>query len=118
MLTNQSNIIVRAEKEVFLATNYWQASGASKFITDGMIELNRRAKARDQKIVFKLMYDRGNLKQVSLSRIPKISTNTLRFSKTTNQLRSQTIQARKLKSPIQKISHSSIFKSSITIAQH
>jgi hypothetical protein len=49
---------------VFLATNYWQASPASKFITDAMVELNKRAKARNQKIVFKIMYDRGNLKQV------------------------------------------------------
>jgi hypothetical protein len=57
-------LIVRAEKEVFFATNYWMASGASTLITDAIRELDRRAGARGQKIVFKMMYDRGNMKQV------------------------------------------------------
>jgi hypothetical protein len=59
----KGNLIARAEKEVFFATNYWMLSGASKFITDGIKELSRRAGERKQKIVIKIMYDRGNLKQ-------------------------------------------------------
>ena len=57
-------MIVRAEQEVFLATNYWMASGASTLIVDAIRELNKRAGERGQKIVFKMMYDRGNIKQV------------------------------------------------------
>jgi phosphatidylserine/phosphatidylglycerophosphate/cardiolipin synthase-like enzyme len=59
-----SNLIVRAEKEVILATNYWQNSVASKYITNAMKELSRRAGERGEKIVFKLEYDRGSAKQL------------------------------------------------------
>lgn len=58
-----SNLIVRAEKEVILATNYWQNSVASKYITNAMRELSRRAGERGERIVFKLEYDRGSAKQ-------------------------------------------------------
>lgn len=59
-----SNLIVRAEKEVILATNYWQNSVASKYITNAMKELSRRAGERGERIVFKLEYDRGSPKQL------------------------------------------------------
>lgn len=59
-----SNCIVRAEREVFLATNFWQNSDASKFITDAIKELSRRAGERGTKIVMKLIYDRGSPKQL------------------------------------------------------
>ncbi|CAN8102712.1 unnamed protein product [Discula destructiva] len=59
-----SNCIVRAEREVFLATNFWANSTASKFITDAMRELSRRAGQRGTRIVFKLIYDRGSPKQL------------------------------------------------------
>jgi hypothetical protein len=59
-----SNLIVRAEKEVILATNYWQNSVASKYITNAMKELSRRAGERGDRIVFKLEYDRGSPKQL------------------------------------------------------
>jgi phosphatidylserine/phosphatidylglycerophosphate/cardiolipin synthase-like enzyme len=59
-----SNLIVRAEKEVILATNYWQNSVASKYITNAMRELSRRAGERGERIVFKLEYDRGSPKQL------------------------------------------------------
>lgn len=62
---HMSNLIARAEKEVFLATNYWMDSGASKLITDSLKELSRRAGERGQRVVVKIMYDRGNPKQVS-----------------------------------------------------
>lgn len=61
---HMSNCIARAEKEVFLATNYWMNSDASKIITNSFRELSRRAGERGEKAVVKLMYDRGNPKQV------------------------------------------------------
>lgn len=59
-----SNVIVRAEREVFLATNYWQDSVASKFLTDAIRELDRRAGLRKAKVVVKILYDRGSPKQL------------------------------------------------------
>ncbi|KAJ4370932.1 hypothetical protein N0V86_008626 [Didymella sp. IMI 355093] len=61
---HMANLIVRAEKEVFLATNFWIASGAASIITDAIKELSRRAGDRGERIVVKIMYDRGNIKQV------------------------------------------------------
>lgn len=62
---HMSNCIARAEKEVFLATNYWKFSVASTLITNSLKELSRRAGDRSEKAVVKIMYDRGNVKQVS-----------------------------------------------------
>jgi hypothetical protein len=59
-----SNLIVRAEKEVVLATNYWQNSVASKYVTNAMKELSRRAGIRGERIVMKIQYDRGAPKQL------------------------------------------------------
>jgi len=50
---------------VFLATNYWMDSDASRLITDALKELSRRAGERGEKAVVKMMYDRGNVNQVS-----------------------------------------------------
>ena len=61
---HMSNCIARAEKEVFLATNYWQSSDASTLITNSLKELSRRAGERGEKAIVKIMYDRGNAKQV------------------------------------------------------
>ncbi|KAG7150472.1 hypothetical protein HYQ46_013260 [Verticillium longisporum] len=61
---HMSNLIVRAEKEVFLATNYWISSVAVTFITNAIRELDRRAGARGAKVVVKIIYDRGAVKQV------------------------------------------------------
>src|SRR6187402_2536923 len=63
-MRHMSNLIVRAEKEVILATNYWQNSVASKYVTNAMRELSRRAGERGDRIVFKLEYDRGSAKQM------------------------------------------------------
>lgn len=59
-----ANVIARAEKEVFLATNYWQDSVASTYITNAIRELNRRASQRGARIVMKIIYDRGSPKQL------------------------------------------------------
>ncbi|KAF2089467.1 phospholipase D/nuclease [Saccharata proteae CBS 121410] len=61
---HMSNLIARAEHEVFLATNYWKESDASTLITDSLKELSVRAGSRGQKVVVKLIFDRGSPKQV------------------------------------------------------
>lgn len=62
---HMSNIIARAEHEVFLATNFWMHSEPTKLITQGLRELSKKAVASNRKVVVKIMYDRGNPKQVS-----------------------------------------------------
>lgn len=64
IMRHMSNMIVRAEKEVYLATNYWQNSVASSYITNAMKELSARAGKRGEKIVMKIIYDRGSPKQL------------------------------------------------------
>lgn len=71
---HMSNCIARAEKEVFLATNYWQSSDASTIITNSLKELSRRAGARGEKAIVKIMYDRGNAKQVAQPRYSSCSS--------------------------------------------
>ncbi|KZF19543.1 phospholipase D/nuclease [Xylona heveae TC161] len=61
---HMSNVIARARKEVYLATNYWQASASSRLITNALRELSKRAGERGEKVVVKIIYDRGNIKQV------------------------------------------------------
>ena len=61
---HMSNCIARAQKEVFLATNYWQSSDASTLITNALKELSRRAGERGEKAIVKIIYDRGKAKQV------------------------------------------------------
>jgi hypothetical protein len=61
-----SNLIARAEKEVFIATNFWMISEPSRLITDGLTELSRRAGKEGRRCVVKVMYDRGSAKQVSV----------------------------------------------------
>ena len=59
-----ANCTARAEREVYLATNFWMLSEASTIITNSIRELSRRAAARNQRVVMKVIYDRGNVKQV------------------------------------------------------
>ena len=64
IVRHMSNLIVRAEREVLLATNYWQDGTASRFLTDATRELDRRAAKRGARVIMKVIYDRGNPKQV------------------------------------------------------
>lgn len=64
IVRHMSNVIVRTEREVILATNYWQNSAASKYITNAIRELDRRAGARGGKVVLKILYDRGSPRQL------------------------------------------------------
>lgn len=58
--------IIRAEREVVLATNYWQPSNSVNKISSGLMELSKRVGERKQKnkIVVKIMWDRGQLSQL------------------------------------------------------
>ncbi|KAL4742519.1 hypothetical protein BDV11DRAFT_202617 [Aspergillus similis] len=66
---HMANCIACARKEVFLATNYWIFSNASTLITNALKELSRRAGERGEKVVVKILYDRGDPKQVWENRL-------------------------------------------------
>lgn len=59
-----SNLIVKAKHEVFLATNFWKHSEGSRLIDNAIRELSKRALSESRKVVVKVMYDRGDVKQV------------------------------------------------------
>ncbi len=60
IMHHHASVIVRARKEIFLATNYWEASGNAKVVTDALRELSRRVvEEKREKVVVKVMYDRG-----------------------------------------------------------
>lgn len=59
-----ANCIARAKHEVFLGTNFWVHSDASTLVTNAIRELSKRAGRRGEKIVMKVLYDRGNPRQV------------------------------------------------------
>ncbi|KAE8355286.1 hypothetical protein BDV28DRAFT_155509 [Aspergillus coremiiformis] len=60
---HMANCIARAETEVFLGTNFWIHSDASKLVTNAFRELSRRAGKRGTKVVVKMIYDRGDPRQ-------------------------------------------------------
>jgi hypothetical protein len=64
---HMSNVIVRAEKEVFLATNFWMHSEPSRMITNALRELSRKAVSRQKRVVVKIIYDRGSFKQACVA---------------------------------------------------
>lgn len=63
---HMANCIVRAQHEVFLGTNFWIHSDASTLVTNAIRELSKRAGERGQKIVMKMIYDRGDPRQVNI----------------------------------------------------
>jgi phosphatidylserine/phosphatidylglycerophosphate/cardiolipin synthase-like enzyme len=70
IMRHYADLILRAEAEIFLATNYWEQSASSSIIADSLRKLSERVEARGgDKVVMKLMYDRGNLKQALKHRI-------------------------------------------------
>ncbi|KAM6511439.1 hypothetical protein FALCPG4_016442 [Fusarium falciforme] len=59
-----SNLIVRAEKEVFFITCSWSPSVAQRLTKNALIELSKRAERRGQRVMVKIMYDKpsfGNI---------------------------------------------------------
>lgn len=69
IIQHHYDCIVRAESEVFLATNFWQSSKSATKICDAFLELSRRATERGKKVVVKMMYDRANLKMLTESHV-------------------------------------------------
>lgn len=65
IMRHYASLIVCAEAEIILATNYWEPSLSSSIVTNSLRRLSKRVEARGgAKVVVKLMYDRGNLKQL------------------------------------------------------
>jgi len=54
-----SNLIVRAEREVFFITCSWSPSVAQRLVKDALVELSRRAGKRGRRVVVKMMYDKA-----------------------------------------------------------
>ena len=70
IMRHYAELIVRAEAEIILATNYWEKSASSSVMADALRKLSKRVEARNgAKVVMKLMYDRGNLRQAVKNRI-------------------------------------------------
>ncbi len=70
IMRHYAELIVRAEAEIILATNYWENSASSSVMADALRKLSKRVQARNgAKVVMKLMYDRGNLRQAVKNRI-------------------------------------------------
>ncbi|GJJ73183.1 hypothetical protein EMPS_05541 [Entomortierella parvispora] len=59
IIRHVSNMIVRAEREVFFITCSWSPSIAQRLIKAALIELSRRAGVRGQKVVVKMMFDKA-----------------------------------------------------------
>lgn len=61
---HMSNLIAKAQHEVFLATNFWKYSEGSRLICNAIKELSKRALSESRRVVVKIMYDRGDPMQV------------------------------------------------------
>lgn len=59
IVRHMSNLIARAEKEVFLITCSWSPSVAVHLISDALKELSKRAGQRGERVVVKVMYDKA-----------------------------------------------------------
>lgn len=51
-----SNLIVRAESEVFFVTCNWRPSVAQRLVHNAILELSKRASAKGKRVAFKLIY--------------------------------------------------------------
>ncbi|GMK55205.1 hypothetical protein CspeluHIS016_0202610 [Cutaneotrichosporon spelunceum] len=61
IMKHYRDVIVRAQHEVFLATNYWQPSDSVNTVTESLKELSARVQKEGRpKVVVKVMYDRGS----------------------------------------------------------
>ncbi|WVQ77830.1 hypothetical protein IAR50_007523 [Cryptococcus sp. DSM 104548] len=65
IMQHYRDVIVRAQKEVFLATNYWQPSNSVNTITQALLDLSATVIKEKRPIVtVKVMYDRGSWEQL------------------------------------------------------
>lgn len=65
IIQHYCDCIVATQDELILGTNYWENSNSANHIADALRKLSRRAEKRGKKVVVKMMYDRGNLKQMA-----------------------------------------------------
>ena len=70
VVRHMSNLIVRAEREVFLITCSWSPSVAVHLVSDALKELSRRAGQRGGRVVVKVMYDKAGAAQFINNRQP------------------------------------------------
>lgn len=71
-MRHYADLIVNAQTEIFLATNYWERSHSSGLLSDSLRELSSRIDRRcrknksknREKVVVKIMYDRGTPSQI------------------------------------------------------
>ena len=63
IIQHYCDVIVNAQEEIIFATNYWEASNSGGHISDAFRELSKRSEKKGKKVVVKMMYDRGNVKQ-------------------------------------------------------
>ncbi|RFN54469.1 hypothetical protein FIE12Z_1257 [Fusarium flagelliforme] len=64
IMRHTANLIVRAQREVFLITCSWAPSVAQRLIKSALIELSRRAGQRGERVVVKVMYDKATAANV------------------------------------------------------
>ncbi|KAJ5667673.1 uncharacterized protein N7477_006243 [Penicillium maclennaniae] len=64
-----ANCIVRAKHEIFLGTNFWIHSDAATLVTNAIRELSKRAGQEERKVIMKMVYDRGDPRQVLENRL-------------------------------------------------
>ncbi|BEI93363.1 uncharacterized protein CcaverHIS019_0509910 [Cutaneotrichosporon cavernicola] len=65
IMKHYRDVIVRAQHEVFLATNYWQPSDSVSTVTQALKELSARVQKEGRaRVVVKVMYDRGSWEQL------------------------------------------------------
>lgn len=65
IIGHYADCIVRAEREIYFATNFWESSDSAGTIVSAFKELSRRVGERGSpKVVVKLIYDRGTPKQM------------------------------------------------------
>lgn len=65
IMAHYRDVIIRADKEIFLATNYWQPSNSVNTISGALRDLSALiVKENRPKVVVKIMYDRGSWEQL------------------------------------------------------
>lgn len=69
IIQHYCDVIINAQDEIIFATNYWEASNSGGHISDAFRELSKRAEKRGKKVVVKMMYDRGNVKQFATNHV-------------------------------------------------
>ncbi|KAL6865660.1 hypothetical protein ACO1O0_001755 [Amphichorda felina] len=54
-----SNLLVRAQADVFFSTSVWQPSAAQRLIRNALVELSRRAGGEGRRVAVRIMFDKA-----------------------------------------------------------